>query len=231
MNAYDGLATEVAPLAVPVFLSETGGLNGDPRTWSIVPQMYTDDNLYPQLSGQVAFQMLEEGAGYGLYDVSESSGTVTLTASTDGGASDLSAAFASAANETLKPAATTPTTLTTAPTSAGSNPAVSISWPTELLPLKTYQAPNATITVENYATCTVQIVQSGMVMGTVSPAASGSQPVTAQIQVAAGAQLEMQGDVNGSWDAVCLVHADKVTDGMTVKNDVSWGANAACTIS
>ena len=107
MSAYDGLACEATPLPVPVILTETGGLGGQ-RTWEIVPKLYTRAQLYPQLSGQVAFQMLEEGAGYGLFDVHYNGGTVTLTATANGGAGDLSSEFGTAAREPLKPVAITP---------------------------------------------------------------------------------------------------------------------------
>jgi len=228
MSAYDGLATEALPLPVPVILTETGGLGGQ-RTWEIVPKLYTRAQLYTQLSGQVAFQMLEEGAGYGLFDVSNDGGTVTLTATASGGAGDLSREFATAAKEPLKPIATTPTPPTPPPTSAGSNPTIDILWPAGLLPLKTYQSPNATITVENYATADVQIVQSGKVMGTVGSAVSSTQPTCGKVNVVAGVSLSMQGDVDGNWDMVCSVPAKKVANNITVRNNVPWGG--VCPIS
>ncbi len=228
MSAYDGLASEATPLPVPVILTETGGLGGQ-RTWEIVPKLYTRAQLYPQLSGQVAFQMLEEGAGYGLFDVHYNGGTVTLTATANGGAGDLSSEFGTAAREPLKPVAVAPTSPTTPLASAGSSPTINIIWPTGLLPLKTYRSPNATITVENYAAAEVQIVQNGKVMGTVGSAVSGTQPTCGKVKVVAGVSLSMQGDVDGNWDMVCSVPAKKVANNITVKNNVPWGG--ICPIS
>lgn len=229
MSAYDGLASEASPLPVPVILTETGGLGAGSRTWEIVPQMYARSQLYPQLSGQVAFQMLEEGAGYGLFDVSDNGGTITLTPSSNGGAAALSREFRIAAQKSLNPIATTPQCPTTPPASAGSDPAINIAWPTGLLPLKTYQSPNATITVENYALVEVQIVQNGRVMGTIDSAVSNAQPTSGTVQVVAGVSLSMQGDVDGDWDMVCSVPANQVANNITVKNNVRWGG--VCPIS
>jgi len=152
-----------------------------------------------------------------------------LTPSEKGGAADLSSEFGLAAQEPLNPIATTPIGPTTPPTSAGSNPTVHISWPSGLLPLKTYQLPNATITVENYAPVEVQIIQNGKVMGTVNSAVSNTRPTSSTVQVVAGVSLSMQGDVDGNWDLVCSVPANQVANKNTVKNNVPWGGS--CPIS
>ncbi|MET1082653.1 MAG: hypothetical protein ABWY12_06305, partial [Burkholderiales bacterium] len=161
-----------------------------------------------------------------LFDVSDNS---ALTPSEKGGAADLSSEFGLAAQEPLNPIATTPIGPTTPPTSAGSNPTVHISWPSGLLPLKTYQLPNATITVENYAPVEVQIIQNGKVMGTVNSAVSNTRPTSSTVQVVAGVSLSMQGDVDGNWDLVCSVPANQVANNITVKNNVPWGGS--CPIS
>ncbi|PJJ07661.1 glucanosyltransferase [Flavobacterium sp. 1] len=225
-SAYLGLGTEVQPLAVPVFLTETGGLGSVARDWKDVNSMYTVSSLYQQLSGQVAFQMLEEGAGYGLYTVGDNN---ALTTTELGGAADLLQAFSTVSTEPLNPVNSMPVAPTTAPASAGSPP-FTITWPTDLLPLKIYSAPNAAITVNNYATCNIQIVQQGVVMGTVSAATDGDNPVSASIQVNSGVAISIQGYVNSNWDAVCGVPASNVVDGITVSNDVDWGTNVQCNL-
>lgn len=229
-SSYDGHATEASHLPIPVFLSETGALSSTPRDWKIVPEMYTRSELYPQLSGQVAFQMLEEGAGFGLYSVTNNSGAITLTETTNGGANNLANEFATAASEPINAIASTPSSPTTPPPSVGKDPVVNITWPSSLLPLKTYLAPSASITVKNYATYPIQLVQDSAVIGTVDAAVSGTEPSSGIINAAPGADLYMQSQVQNSWDAVCYLPADKVKAGITVKNDVSWGVHAVCPV-
>ncbi|MFC5050526.1 hypothetical protein ACFPK9_07870 [Rubritalea spongiae] len=228
MSSYDGLAIEASPLPVPVILSETGGLSSTPRDWKIVPEMYTRTELYPQLSGQIAFQMLEEGAGFGLYSVSNNSGALTLTETTNGGASNLASVYATAASKPVHTIASTPSSPTSPPPSAGNAPAVKITWPSSLLPLKTYQAPNASITVKNYATYPIQLVQNDAVVGTIAAAASETRPRSGMMKVTPGVALSMQSKVKNNWDAVCYLPAHKVKAGITVRNDVSWHVNAVC---
>ena len=190
--------------------------------------MYTNSHVYPQLSGQVAFQLLEEGAGYGLYNVSKSGNSVTLSATAKGGAADLATQFAKAAGEPLNPIATEPVGPTDPPTQAGSDPVVDITWPDKLLPLKTFTSADATITVENYATVEVQITQGGQVMGSIAAAASGTQPTRGSVAVAAGVALSMQGHNGQNWDAICGLPAASVKDSITVKNDIAWGPDVVC---
>ncbi|MGZ3871579.1 MAG: hypothetical protein ACXVJD_01605 [Mucilaginibacter sp.] len=226
LNAYDGLAAEASFLPTPVFLTESGGLGPVPRDWQIVPEVYTETALYEQLSGQLAFQMLEEGAGYGLYTVGASD---ALTATSSGGAASLASAFLTASGEPLQAAASTPASPTTAPASAGSPP-FDITWLSGLLPLKKYAVPNATITVQNYADCEIQIVQNGVVCGTV-PAAVNKNPSSAPILVASGVGLSIQGYVKPNWDAACVVPGTQVSDGITVSDNVSWGQGVSCNVS
>ncbi len=233
LNAYDRLATECSMLAVPAFLTETGAI-ATPRTWAIVPQMYTDKNVYPQLSGQVAFQLLEEGAGYGLYDVSVASGTVTLTASTNGGAVALGTEFGKAVPAPLNPASAKPTGKTTAPASVGSNPAVPVSW-LDLRTPYTYRVPEASITIENYAVDEVQIVQMDTVIGTVAAATkstSSTSPTSVTMKVYSGISLSIQAlnATTNAWDALCGVAASNVKAGITVQTNVTWGVYAGCNV-
>lgn len=230
-NAYDTLAGECTNLPIPVFLTETGAL-ATPRTWAIVPQMYTDTNLYPQLSGQVAFQLLEEGSGYGLYDVTNSSGTITLTASTNGGAAALGTEYGASVPNPLNPASATPSGTTVAPTSFGQSPIVSVTWPDSLLAPYTYQSADASITIENHALYEVQITQMGTVMGTVSAAVDKNTPTTKTMNVYANQTLSIQGrnSSNSMWDALCGVAAVNVVAGITVQTNVIWGVYAGCNV-
>jgi len=214
MAAYDGLATESSPLPVPVILTETGGLQANTqRDWKIVPQMCTRSELYPQLSGQIAFQMLEEGAGYGLYAASANGSTIALRETSYGGASDLAKEFGNLQtlmDRTALPAASaTPTPPTTAPTSFGTHPTVRVTWPDALLPpYKASETPNAAITVANYASCEIQVTQFDTVMGTVPSAAE--QPTTQTMSVFSGVALAIQAQVSGTWEALCGVRGDFV---------------------
>jgi hypothetical protein len=228
-RAYDTLAAECSTLPVPVVLTETGAL-AQPRTWAIVPEMYTRAELYPQLSGQVAFQLLEEGAGYGLYDVSVIDSIVTLTASANGGAADLAAAFGKTEPSPLNAASATPAAPTTAPVSFGSNPVVNVVWPASLLTPYTVLVPDTQITIENYSTFPIQISQYGTVFGTVPAAENNQSPVSEQMKVIKGAALSIQADNGGTWDALCGVAASNIKENMTVRTDVTWGEYAGCNV-
>ncbi|MDH4471643.1 MAG: hypothetical protein QE487_03495 [Fluviicola sp.] len=230
-NAYDTLGAECKPLPVPVFLTETGAL-ATPRTWAIVPQMYTDTNLYPQLSGQVAFQLLEEGSGYGLYDVTNSSGTITLTASTNGGATALGTQYGLPVPSPLNSASTTPSGTTVAPTSFGQSPIVNVTWPDSLLAPYTYQSADASITIENYALNEVQITQMGTVMGTIAAATNTTTPTSQTMNVYSGhaISIQAQNPSDSTWDALCGVAAANVVAGITVQTNVSWGVYSGCNV-
>lgn len=234
MAAYDGLATETSALPVPVFLSETGAVVGSPpsaaRDWKIVPEMYSRSELYPQLSGQIAFQLLEEGAYYGLYSVQKATdGSLSLAASPYGGLTALQTEYAAAMALPVNAAATTPVAPTTAPATAGSNPQITPAWPTGLLPQKTFKAPDAEISIENSAAYEIQITQMGMVMGTVA-AGSLQSPTPGSMKVISGIALSIQANNGGNWDAVCGVAAPNVQSGITVKTDVAWGAYTGCNV-
>jgi len=227
LNAYDGLAKEASNLAVPVFLTESGGLGLVPRDWAIVPQMYTEKLLYEQLSGEMAFQMLEEGAGYGLYTIDSGN---NLTATSNGGATDLGNEFSSVSGMALNKTSTAPVVPTTAPPTAGSNSTITITW-LPLLPLKAITAPNIKIDVENFADVEIQIVQQGIVRGTVPGITGSKKSICKKIKVASGVAISIQGYVKPNWDAVCGVPANKVTKGITVSNAVAWGPSVSCLIS
>lgn len=221
MSSYDGLATEVSGLPVPVFLTESGGNPSNPppaapycRDWAIVPQMYNEPLLYTHLSGQVAFQFFEAGAYFGLYDQPVAPLTnppPSLMATTWGGASDLVTQFGDCASLTvpLPPAPPSPTI----DPPAACNPA--------LLP------PFIAVTVENYATTSaVDVVQANTVLATLPAAANASSPSSASVIVSSGEPLLLQQP--GTWDSVCYVAHSDLTAGMVITDQVAWGNNVAC---
>ncbi len=239
-SAYDGLVTESEPLPVPVFLSEAGALDQVVRDWHEVPNMYRVSSppqpvaWYEQLSGEIAFELLEETNGFGLYTISAGSPPDGYQlADNDTGATALAAEFAAvkAAYPNPPAPASTPASPTTAPASFSSNPVVTVTWP-ELLTPYTVMTPNAAITVENYFTGgEIQITQYGTVMGTVAAAASATSPTSAAVTVFAGAALSIQANNGGSWDALCGVAASNVAAGITVKTDVAWGPYVGCNVN
>jgi hypothetical protein len=227
MNAYDGLANEVAALPVPVFLTESGGLFKDtsgkakyPRDWKIVGQVYQEPLLYQNLSGQVAFQFFNKKEDMGLYTESPLATPNPFTASgslattTYGGANALATAFLNASSVTVPLASSVPDP-SQCPSSC--DPA--------LLP-----CPGATIsiTVENYASKDLKAVQGGAVIADL-PAGSQSTPSKTQVMVSGAANLLIQ-DPDG-WLSVCQVVASKLSAGRVVRNNVAWGAGVACELS
>jgi hypothetical protein len=232
-SAYDRLATESKPLPIPVFLSETGAITNPPRTWKVVPEMYTNKKLYEQLSGQVAFQLLEEGAGFGLYSVSGTYPNITLTATTNGGASALATEFGLTEPSPLNKAVDTPVSPTTAPPSFGLNPTVTVTWPKDLLPPYKEKKRDTSITIENYAENEIQITQYDTVFDNVA-AGSKTSPTSKTINVLSGAALSIQGKVKKQgiyeWYNVCGVAAKNIKKGITIKNNVTWGVYAGCNV-
>ena len=96
-TAYSGLATEASLLPLPVFLTETGAITGENRDWKGVKSNYEVAAIGEQISGEIAFQLLDEGAdsgthdsSYGIYKV-ESGNTLSSTAM--GGHANLATEF------------------------------------------------------------------------------------------------------------------------------------------
>lgn len=230
-TAYTGLATEASLLPVPVFLSETGAITGADRDWKDVPAMYSVKDIGSQLSGEVAFQMFEQGHGYGIYNVTS---PTDYTATAMGGAADLSTEFLAASTATPPAIAATPTSITapTTMTSPGLSP-FTLDWPS-LLSLKTYVPPNGTAIITSYAPGNIQVVQQGVVVGNVGKAQDPEHPTTVTVPITVGKALEMQGSflVKGKpeMESICQVKAEAVLDGCHIANDVNWGYGAACNI-
>jgi hypothetical protein len=224
---YDGLVhgNEVETLPVPAFLTESGAFGHLDREWKDVTTIYTDNVLAAQLSGQVAFQLLEEGQGFGLYDVTNIGGTVTLKPRTSlgDGLEALQGAFATAASMArhVSPAATTPVSPTTAPTTVPVSglPPLQISWPALLAPAS---LPDTTVTFVNKASVPVAVVQRDHNFGTI--ASNGSAGFTICKALTTDMLCPSQ-----SWDLVCSVAGGTLTNGSVVKNDVSWGGS--CDVS
>ncbi|MEP2023317.1 MAG: hypothetical protein ABJH98_14655 [Reichenbachiella sp.] len=227
LNAYDGLAAEVTTLPVPVFLTESGGLNiqsgsapDSTRDWAIVTQVFNNPTLYEQLSGQIAFEFFEKEGYHGLF-TQESDPTKPIVEFTygqfNGGYKELAAQFQTASRISV-PAAGTTTSPSTAP--ANCNPA--------LLPCP---VPNIALKIENYANTKLKVVQNGTVIGTL-PAGTNSSPSSTPILVSDQWQLLIQDEVSSSnWEPVCQVPADKLKEGKVIKNNVAWGSGVACPIN
>lgn len=238
-TAYSGLAVNEAPnYPVPVFLTESGGLPtpNAARDWADVPTLYPGSETYcEQLSGQIAFQMLEEGAGYGIYTVNTDN---SLSSQFTNGAADLSNQFATVSAIAVGSATATPVVPTTAPTSVTPSglPPIALQW-LDLHPLKTFQSSNATITICNYASCDVLIMQQGGEIATVPAASSAGPPVvpsSVNINVLANSAISILGNAgtasSPNWVALCGVPAASVVNGITVGTNVAWGNSAACPI-
>lgn len=245
-SAYSGLANnEAVNYPVPVFLTESGGLptpNGA-RDWADVPTLYPGykfsgqpTQYYEQLSGQIAFQMMEEGAGYGIYVVNADN---TLTSQFTDGSKNLAAQFKAVAAIAMKPALATPVVPATAPSSVTppQMSPITLNWPA-LLPLKKFLAANAIITLNNYATCDVLIIQQGGEIARVPAASSAGPPVvptTVKINVLANSALNILGNTGTSsaptWVALCGVPAASVVNGATIGTNVQWGTSAACPVT
>ncbi|MEO9526853.1 hypothetical protein [Roseibium sp.] len=237
LDAYDGLAEEASRLPVPVFLSESGDIVGPTRDWKIAAHVFKTAALRDQLSGQVAFQLMDEGAGYGLFTVSESGGSVTLTAASQTSVTDLTNVFQECFTTPPYFAAGQPNHPTSAPTSFGSNPEVTLpkGWP-NLLTLKTFSPPTTDITVENYNTTSkIQVVQqvndSYLVLGVLQPATSATSPTSRTIRLYSQTAINIQfyDAKTKKWDQVCGVPAKSVKAGKTVKTDVKYGG--ACNLA
>lgn len=228
MSSYNGLATEVETIPVPVFLTESGGFENPPveRDWAIVPEMYKTE-LSNQLSGQIAFQFFEKGAGFGLYNESPAASVNSSSTDTNsvtplsqtklGGAANLSTEFKNAKDNVpaMPPTVADPSTCPKA-----CDPSY-VPCP----------APTINITVENYSDVVIKAVQGGTVLATL-PAKSGPSPTPVSVQVNGIDNLLLQENPKTNvWIPVCQVAADKLTDGLVVKNDVAWGTSAVCSIS
>ncbi|SMD33162.1 Glucanosyltransferase [Reichenbachiella faecimaris] len=228
LNAYDGLASEVTSLPIPVFLTESGGLNipadsqapDSTRDWAIVTQVFNNPTLYQQLSGQVAFEFFEKEGFHGLF-AQNADPSKTLIEFTygqyNGGYKQLAAQFQTASRISVPAAGTTPSP-STAP--AKCNP-----------PLLPCPAPNIKLSIENYAPKVLKVVQNTVVIGTL-PEGSANSPSTTPITASNDWPLLIQDEVSPSnWEPVCQVSADKLKDGKVIKNNVSWGSGVACPIN
>lgn len=236
MIAYDRLAQEVEGtyaavpeednlnIPVPVFLTETGGF-GTPiveRDWAIVPQMYTEATLYNNLSGQIAFQFFEKGAGFGLYTespaaavnpVTPPSPIIPLPVTTTGGAANLSTEFGAVISDTVPMPSVNP---------------ASIIFPTALQQktTPTFSAQLVTITINNYATIPLVAVQNGTTIAKLPPA-EGTTPSTTSVIALYAFELLIQNP--SGWALICSVPAATIAQGLVVNTNVVWGQPCNCT--
>ncbi len=204
---------------VPIILTEFGvnlkTLN--PRQYKQVPYLYGYQNVQPAsgssqinmadiVSGGFAFRYEERSndPGWGL--VSRSGDKI------DGaGFDDLSAAYK--AVTTFKG---TPNTIGTKACDP-SNPYV-----------KGTDGNSITVTVKNYANVAIVVVQNGVQLANL-PAGSQSAPTSASVNVSDKYELLIQQSV--TFYSVCKVSANKLKNGVIIKNDVKWGQNTSCNLS
>lgn len=226
---YDGLVhgNEAVTLPVPVFLSESGAFGQLPRDWADVTHIYEDKRLTAQLSGQVAFQLLDEGQHFGLYDVTAPGGTITLTPCTTpgDGLTALQGAFATAASmaRNVGPVATTPVSPTTAPTTVqvpGLTP-LQITWPALLAPAT---LPDVTVTFVNNEPDPVDVVQRYHTFCKVAAGAT-SPPIKVCRALTTDMLCPSQ-----NWDKVCSVAGGGLNNGSVVTTPGGpWGGS--CSVS
>lgn len=219
MTSYDGLADEVKTIPVPVFLTESGGNNAEPptvvRDWDIVPQMYSEELLYNNLSGQIAYDFFEEGNNFGLYaeQPPPSTGTVssgTLTPTEFGGAANLSAKFGEVVS-TVPPMPGSVTTPSTCPEKCN---------PTLIGSL----IPNTNITIQNFADVPLVAVQGQGVIANLPASSNSSTPSSVSVKLSNQRTLYILDQAN-NWGLVCKVAPDNITEGMTVMNNLQWGGS------
>jgi hypothetical protein len=222
MNAYDRLAQEVdgsyaavpeednLNIPVPVFLTETGGF-GTPvveRDWAIVPQMYTEATLYNNLSGQIAFQFFEKGAGFGLYTESPAAAAnpvtpptpiIPLPVTTYGGAANLSTEFGAVISDSVPMPTANPGT---------------IIFPTALQQAtSTFSAQLVTITINNNADIPLVAVQNGTTIAKLPPI-NGTTPSKTSAIVFYNSELLIQDPTN--WNVICRFAANIIAQGLIV---------------
>jgi hypothetical protein len=214
LSSYDGLANEVAMLDIPVFLTESGGINSSSpveRDWKIVPHMYTETLLADNLSGQVAFQFFEmDHQEMGLYTQLPYPPVATLTPTIYGGAVALGRMFVQASGI---PIVTPPPVVppTSAPPTC--DPAL----------LPAFSPPSAQITFENYSTDAITVVQQGAVMGVMLPG-SQTSPVSTVIMIDPALEVDLLDNTPPNiWAFVCKVAAGTLSSGSTVTDNIQWG--------
>lgn len=219
MTSYDGLADEVKTIPVPVFLTESGGNNSEPptvaRDWNIVPQMYSEELLYNNLSGQIAYDFFEEGNNFGLYKEqplpgSGAASSGTLTPTEFGGAANLSAKFGEVVS-TIPPMPGSVTTPSACPTEC--NP-----------PLVGSLIPNTNITIQNFADSPLVAVQGQGVIANLPASINSSTPSSVTVKLSNQRTLYILDEAN-NWGLVCKVSPNNITEGMTVMNNVQWGGS------
>jgi hypothetical protein len=223
MASYDGLADEVTSIPVPVFLTESGGNNANPptveRDWKIVPQMYTEELLYNNLSGQIAYDFFEEGNYFGLYNESPlpSTGTVgagQLKPTKFGGAANLGVEFGKVASK-IPPMPKSVTTPSVCPTKCNPSPAGSL-------------IPNTNVTIQNFADVPLVAVQGQGVIADLPASSGSSNPSSVQVKLSNQRTLYILNQAD-NWTLVCQVAPNNITEGMTVMNNLAWGGS--CNIS
>lgn len=206
MDAYDGLAREVADLPVPVYLTESGAI-GDSnrpqeRDWKIVGAGYRRPLLIDNLSGEIAYALQNEPNNFGLYYED-----ADLTETAWGGARALAQAFAEASGIRVRMPRVNPR---------------SVACPTRFNPpLPPAPAP-IDIAIANHASAPLQAIQDGSVLATL-PARTEGAPSLARVQIDPARGLTILDHLHG-YNLVCSVAPGALQDGWTVSDDVPWGS-------
>ncbi|MCF6765474.1 hypothetical protein L3V82_06785 [Thiotrichales bacterium 19S3-7] len=208
LNAYNQLISDydITHYSIPVIFTEfEGPAMSSPRDWADVGHLFTTKSQYDQLSG---------GFGYRFYQKTENRGLINsptnLTPTTNGGFTNLAKQYktVSSISLALPPQVNTP-----------------IACPANFNP-KLVQAGgntptgNTSITIKNYATDSLVVVQNGKQIANLT-AGSASAPSSTSLKVDNTQQLLIQQP--NTWYTVCTVSSNILQDGSTVMDNVSWG--------
>lgn len=215
LTCYNAIATDWAGMPVPVVFSEIGGISAPqtwPRDWACINYMYETELLYNQFSGQVAFSFFNEKNDLGLYIQKPNQGGDFSTMPL-GGVDELISQFNKVKDKSVPMPATSPGP-TTAP--ATCNPALQ----------PPFFKPETTITVMNYATVDLKVVQGEVALGSLTAAPNNQSPTTNSVKITTKSDLDLyvlQPDNN--WALSCKLPADNVetlTDNSVINNQ-NWG--------
>lgn len=203
LSSYDGLAEEVKDLPIPVILSETGAVDGihpTERDWQIIPQNYASSLLSNQISGQIAFQFFNKKENLGLYWEKDFSETEW------GGAQNLKKQ-----NQLV---------LDMHPDFPLENPE-EVGCPFEE-PMFPSPRPilDTVIAFENVSSVSTMGLYQNQQKINADPV-----PANGKVQgISVDHTLDLYVlDMAHGYDLVCVVPANTLTEGVLVKNDVTWG--------
>jgi hypothetical protein len=223
LSCYNAIATRFVSMPVPIVFSEIGAISAVqtwPRDWAIIEQMYTKKLLSDNFSGQVAFSFFNEKNNLGLYSQKpEQAGDIQPI--TIGGVDALINQFRTVQNMPVAMPIANPSII---PSPATCNPTM----------LPTFTSPNVNVTINNYATVALKLVQGGTVLADIAPGKSNTIPTPTSVMVDNKNGFDLfiqQPDTGSGWLTSCSMNVasvDSLADGDTIDNK-NWGE--ACIVS